>query len=90
MANFPTQIPSCHSHSLLFGFISPFDASIYSGIDFPPLGNSDHIIMSVSIDSPSNSKRDGPFHRIAYEYPKADWHGLHDHLRDIPSGTDLG
>ena len=89
MANVPTQIPGCHSHSLLFGFISLFDTSIYSGIDFPALGNSD-IIMSVSVDSPSNSKRDGAFHRIAYEYSKSDWDGLHDHLRDIPSGTYLG
>ena len=88
-ANFPPQIPGCDSHSLLFGIISLFDAGIYSRIDFPALGKSDHII-SVSTDSQSNSKRDGPFHRIAYDYSKADWDGLHDHLRGIPSGTYLG
>ena len=51
---------------------------------FPPLGNSDHIVVSVSIDFPSNSQRDNPFHRIAYDYCHADWDGLHDHLRDVP------
>ena len=51
---------------------------------FPPLGNSDHIVVSVSIDFPSNSQRDAPFHRIAYDYSRADWDGLRDHLRDVP------
>ena len=50
----------------------------------PPLGNSDHVIVSVSIDVPSNSQRDTLFHRIAYEYSCADWDGLCDHLRDNP------
>ena len=51
---------------------------------FPPLGNSDHVIVSVSIDFPTNSQRDAPFHRIAYDYSRADWDGLRDHLRDVP------
>ena len=55
----------------------------YNG--FPPLGNSDHIVVSVSIDFPIKSKRDAPFHRIAYDYPCADWDGLHDHLKDVQS-----
>ena len=46
---------------------------------FPQLGNSDHVV-SVSIDFPSNSQRDAPFHRIAYDYSRADWDGLRDHL----------
>ena len=50
----------------------------------PPLGNSDHVIVSVSIDVPSNSQRDTLFHRIAYEYSCADWDGLCDHLRGNP------
>ena len=50
----------------------------------PPLGNSDHVVVSVSIDFPSNSQWDAPFHRIAYDYSRADWDGLCDHLRDIP------
>ena len=39
----------------------------------PPLGNFDHVFVSVSID----------FHCIAYDYFFADWDGLHDHLRDV-------
>ena len=51
---------------------------------FPPLGSSDHVVVSVSIDFPTNSQQDGPFHRIAYAYSRADWDGLCDHLRDVP------
>ena len=51
---------------------------------FPPLGNSDHNVVSVSIDFPTNSQQDAPFHRIAHDYSCADWDGLCDHLRDVP------
>ena len=51
---------------------------------FPPLGNCDHVVVSVSIDFPINSKRDNPFHRVAYDYSPTDWDGLPDHLRDVP------
>ena len=56
MVNVPTQIPDCDSHcpGLLDLFIS-FDASICSMMAFPQLGHSDHIVVSVSIDFPSNS-----------------------------------
>ena len=47
---------------------------------FPPLGNSDHVVVSVSIDFPSNSQWDALFHHIAYDYSCADWGGLRDHL----------
>ena len=49
-----------------------------------PLGNSDHVIVSVSIDFLSNSQWDALSHCIAYDYSCADWDGLHDHLRDVP------
>ena len=51
---------------------------------FPPLGNSDHVVVSVSTDFPSISQQDALFHRIAYDYSRADWDGLRDHLRDVP------
>ena len=59
MVNVPSGISNCDSHSpvLLDLFISS-DASICSTIVFPPLGNSDHAVFSVSIDFPSNSKGD--------------------------------
>ena len=51
---------------------------------FPPLGNSDHVVFSVSIVFPSYSQRDAPFRCIAYYYSCANWDGLCDHLRDVP------
>ena len=73
MVIFPTRIPDCHSHSpTLLDLFLPSDASICSTIAFPTLGNSDHVVVSVSIDFPSNSKRDAPFHHIASDYSCAD------------------
>ena len=37
------------------------------------MGNSDHNVVSISIDFPSNSKWDAPFHWIAYGYSRAHW-----------------
>ena len=73
MASCPTQILDYDSHSpaLLDLFISS-DASICSRMVFPPLGNSDHVAVSASIDFPSYSQRDASFHRIAYDYFRAD------------------
>ena len=63
MVNFPTQIPDCDSHSpALLDFFLSSDASICSTMAFPPLGNSDHVGVSVSIDFPSNSQWDASFH----------------------------
>ena len=85
IVNFPTQIPDCDSHSpALLDLLLSCDASICSTMAFPPLGNSDHVVVSVSIDLPINSKQDTPFHRMAYDYSRADWDGLRDHLRDVP------
>ena len=63
-------------------FISS-DVSICSTIAFSPLGNSDHVVVSVSIDFPINSKQDVPFHCVAYDYSRADQDGLCDHLRYV-------
>ena len=85
MVNFPTRIPDCdfHSPGLLDLFLLS-DASICSAMALPPMKKSDHVVVSVSIDFPSNSKRDVLFHRIVYEYPRADWDSLRDHTRDVP------
>ena len=82
--NFPNRF-LCDSHSpaLLDLFLSS-DTSICSTMAFPPLGNSDHAVVSVSIDFPINSKQDTQFHRVAYNYSCADWDCLRDHLRDVP------
>ena len=85
MVNFPTRIPDCDSHSpaLLDLFISS-DTSICSTMAFPALGNSNHVVVSVPINFPLNSQWNAPFHHTAYDYSRADWDGLHDHLRDSP------
>ena len=87
MANFPTSIPDCDSHSpaVLHVFIYS-DASICSILAFSPLGNSDHVFVLIFIDFPINSKQDALFHRIAYYCSHADWDNLCDHLRDVPWG----
>ena len=59
------------------------DTSICSKMAFPPLGNSDHVAVSVSIDFPTYSKRNASFHCIAFDYSRTDWDGLRDHLRDV-------
>ena len=85
MVNFPTRIPDCNSHSPAFLdlFISS-DASICSAMAFPPLGNSDHVVLSVSNDFPTNSQWITSFPCIAYDYSCADWDAFCDHLRDVP------
>ena len=69
MVNFPTQIPDSDSHSpALLDFFLSSGASICSTMTFPPLVNSEHVVVSVSIDLPTNSQWDAPFHRIAIDY----------------------
>ena len=85
MVNFPTWMVNfpnftTHSRACLDLFLSS-DASICSIMAFSPLGNS--VVVSVSIDFPSNYQRDAPFHCIAYDYSCAIWDGLRDHFRDV-------
>ena len=56
MVNFPTRISDCDSHSpaLLDLFFSS-NVSICSTIAFPRLGNSDHVVVSISNDFRTNS-----------------------------------
>ena len=85
MVNFPTWIPDCDSHStaVLDLFLSS-DTSTCSTMAFPPLGNSGHVVVSVSINFTSNSEWDALFHCIAYDYCCADRDSLHNDLRDVP------
>ena len=51
MVNFPTQNPDYDSHSpALLELLLSSDASICSTMTFPPVENSDHVVVSVSID----------------------------------------
>ena len=73
VVNFPARIPDFDSQSpaLLDLFISS-DASICSTMAFPPFGNSDHVVVSASIDFRISSKQNDSFHRIAYDYSRVD------------------
>ena len=85
MVNFLTRIPDCDSHGPALSDLFPSsDTSICSAMAFPLLVNSDHVVVSVSIDFPTNSKRDASIHCIAYDHSCADCNGLHDHWRDVP------
>ena len=74
MVNFPIWIPGCDSHSpaLLDLFLSS-QASVCSTMSFLPLGNSDHVVVLVSIDIPTSSKGDAYFHHIDSDYSCANW-----------------
>ena len=71
--NVPTRIPDCDSPSPVCSFESS-DTSICSTMPLLPLGNFDHVAVSVTIDFV-------PINCIAYGYSCADWDGLCDHLR---------
>ena len=80
------KLSSAYLKILFLLFLSS-DASICSTMALPPLGNSDHVVVSVSIDfifRKSNSPQHAPCHCTAYDYSRADWDGHRDHLRDVP------
>ena len=86
MVNFSSWITDCESHSpaLFLNLFLFSHASMCSTMDFLPLRHSDHVVVSISIDFLINYKQDDPFHGIAYDYSRADFDGLCDHLRDVP------
>ena len=58
-------IQDCGSQSCYFGYISFFWPCIcFNTVIFPLLRNSDHVVVSVSIEFPSNSKGDAPLHSL--------------------------
>ena len=84
MINFFTWIPNCDSHSPApLDLVFSSDASSCSTIAFPPLENSDLVVVPVSIDVSLNSKRNALFHCITYDYSCAEWDGLCAHLKSV-------
>ena len=85
IVDFPTQIPDCLDHQPylldLFLCSNPDSCTVTS---HPPLGRSDHIVVSVDVKFVVKSTNEHPYHRTVYSYSKADWDGLRDHLRDVP------
>ena len=56
---------------------------VYVQNGFPLSRNFDHVVVSVAIDFPVNSKQGVLFHRIVYGYSHANWDGLRGYLRDV-------
>ena len=84
MVNCPTGISDFVSQSpaLLDLFISS-DTSICSIMAFLLFGNSDHVVVSVSIEFLSNSIEDPPFHCIACLGPTL----FILHINDLPDNV---
>ena len=77
MYNFLTGISDCDLVLLFWIYFFLLMLIFILQWPSPPLGDSDHILVSVSIDILINSKQDASFHRLAYDYSC-------DHLRDVP------
>ena len=83
MISFPTWIPNHDFHNPAFLDLFIYsDASICSVMIFPPLGNSDHVVL-VFFDFPSNSKQEALSCCIAYNYYCSDFDSFCDYLRDV-------
>ena len=67
MVSFPTWISDFDYHSpVLLDLFICSDPSICSTVAFPPLANSNHVIVSVYIDFPSILKEDPPEKRTHF------------------------
>ena len=85
VVDFPTRIPDSATHRLaLLDLFITSDPGLCSVEAFGPLGNSDHVVISVSVDFAVTSEKDTPYHHKAFDYSMTDWDGFRDHLRDVP------
>ena len=83
IVSFPAVIRGCCSQSSSSGFISFFwhNYLFYNG--FPSIGKSWLCCLSSQWLS-VKLKRDVIFYCIAYNYLRADWEGIYDHLWTVP------
>ena len=85
MVNFPTWFFDCDSHSpTILDLFFSYDVIICYPVDFPPQRIFDLVVVSVFIDSPSNSKRDTTFHHKVYNYSRANQDGVPNNMRVVP------
>ena len=81
IVDFPTRIPDHDHHQPylldLFLCSNPESCTVAS---HPPLGKSDHTVVSIGVKFVVKSINEHPYHRTVYSYSKADW----DHRRDVP------
>ena len=73
IVDFPTCIPDSDTHrpALLDLFLTSRSWAMLCGA-FAPLGNSDHVVVSVSVDFVAVSEKDVPYYHKAFDYGRAD------------------
>ena len=85
IVDFPTRIPDREDHQpYLLDLFLCSNPEMCSASAHPPLGNSDHLVVSVDVDFIDKSNKEHPYHRTVFSYSNADWDGLRDYLRDVP------
>lgn len=82
---FPTRYPDHDNHApSLLDLCLVSDPSICTASSEAPLGNSDHVVISVSVSLNSAPLAESPTHRTSYKYEQGDWNSFRDLLRDAP------
>jgi len=81
--DFPTRFPDNDAHfpSLLDLYLISDPGSCKASRE-PPLGNSDHAVVSITLQLKSCQATDHPIHQTSYNYQLADWDSFHNFLRD--------
>ena len=82
---FPTRVLDTANHfpSLLDLFLT-YVPEFFTPTRLPPLGSSDHCVVSVSIDMPSKCSSEVPFHQTSYRYAQADWDNFRSYIAEGP------
>ena len=86
MVDFATRYPDnlAHTPSRLDLCFCSHPDEISSIVPRTPLGNSDHVVLQLSLKSPSASIHQSPYHRTSYTYGCGDWDSFRNFLRDLP------
>ena len=82
---FPTRFPdrSDQSPSLIDLFLSS-NPDICNASSEAPLGNSDHVVISVLVSLNCKAAHEKSYHRTLLSYEQGDWDSFRDFLRDVP------
>ena len=81
MVDYPTHILERVDHQ---PYILDLFLCSNSVASHPPLGKSDHMVVSVDVKFVVKSANKHHYHRTVYSYSTADCDGLRDHLRELP------
>ena len=81
----PTRVPDATGQyaNLLDLFLTSCPEKCSTSV-LSPLGSSDHCVVSVKVDTKSDTSTDVPFHRTVFRYSKADWDSFRSFMADAP------